>query len=67
MKIVLRWTWTVRRSGGVGLGVSFLFPSRCAEVQGGIPGTVSAAGIGFGLLVARLYIDATWDFRPFNP
>lgn len=64
MKIVLRFTSIWRE--GLGLGVSVIFPCRCADVRDGHIGTVRSAGLGFGLLTHRLYIDLTWDFVSFG-
>lgn len=63
IKIIPRWTL----KEGLGLGVAVHFPYRCAEVQADETGTIVCAGIGLGLIVARVYIDITWGFRPFNP
>ena len=66
MTIRILTCWTAKPGGGLGLGISATFPCRCSDVQSGRPGTLTAAGIGIGLLVFKIYLDFTWGFVPFN-
>ena len=64
MKITIVPRWTIKE--GIGLGVSVTWPYRCAEVQESVPGTIRCGGIGFGLIVARVYVQLAYGFTPFH-